>query len=111
MIHNEYVLFLPKTYFYLSKKIPKMTSCFITNYDTLLLKNALEDYHITLIQSEKMNEFLSFIACEAIFVDPKNHGGGLHQGKKNSFLDMHADFNYHPINKWWFFTNVIKALG
>ena len=22
----------------------------------------------------------------------KNHGGGLHQGKKNSFLDMHLDF-------------------
>lgn len=54
------------------------------------------------LQSEKMNEFLSYIACETIFVDPKNHGGGLHQGKKNSFLDMHADFNYHPINSFWF---------
>ena len=37
------------------------------------------------LQSNKMNDFLSFIACETIFVDPKNHGGGLHQGKKNSF--------------------------
>ena len=54
------------------------------------------------LQSNKMNDFLSFIACETIFVDPKNHGGGLHQGKKNSFLDMHADFNYHPINTLWF---------
>jgi hypothetical protein len=54
------------------------------------------------LQSEKMNEFLTFIAAEDIFVDPKNHGGGLHQGKKNSFLDMHADFNYHPINNLWF---------
>src|SRR5690242_19441282 len=43
------------------------------------------------LQSERMNNFLAFIAAEDIFVDPKNHGGGLHQGKKNSFLDMHAD--------------------
>lgn len=54
------------------------------------------------LQSEQMNKFLTYIAAEDIFVDPKNHGGGLHQGKKNSFLDMHADFNYHPINIMWF---------
>ena len=49
-----------------------------------------------------MNEFLSFIANDNIFVDPANHGGGLHQGRKNSFLDMHLDFNYHPLHKGWF---------
>lgn len=54
------------------------------------------------LASEKMNNFLSFIASEKVFVDPKNHGGGLHQGKKNSFLDMHLDFNYHPMHKNWF---------
>ena len=54
------------------------------------------------LQSERMNKFLTFIAAEDIFVDPKNHGGGLHQGKKNSFLDMHADFNYHPVHQMWF---------
>src|SRR4051812_7592487 len=37
--------------------------------------------------SERMNQFLSFIANEDVFVDPVNHGGGLHQGKQNSFLD------------------------
>jgi len=52
--------------------------------------------------SGHMNEFLSFIANEEVFVDPENHGGGLHQGKKNSFLDMHLDFNYHPLKKSWF---------
>lgn len=52
--------------------------------------------------SKEMDRFLSYITAEEVFVDPKNHGGGLHQGKKNSFLDMHADFNYHPINKMWF---------
>ncbi|MEQ8684150.1 MAG: 2OG-Fe(II) oxygenase [Imperialibacter sp.] len=54
------------------------------------------------LNSERMNSFLSFITNEEVFVDPKNFGGGLHQGKKNSFLDMHLDFNYHPLNKDWF---------
>jgi hypothetical protein len=54
------------------------------------------------LSSKRMNDFLSFIANEEVFVDPVNHGGGLHQGKKNSFLDMHLDFNYHPLNKGWY---------
>ncbi len=54
------------------------------------------------LASPQMNAFLSFISNEEIFVDPLNHGGGLHQGRKNSFLDMHLDFNYHPMHKNWF---------
>ena len=54
------------------------------------------------LSSKRMNDFLSYIANEEIFVDPANHGGGLHQGRKNSFLDMHLDFNYHPLHKGWF---------
>ncbi len=54
------------------------------------------------LKSPRFNDFLSFITCEKVFVDPKNHGGGLHQGKKNSFLNMHLDFNYHPIEKNWY---------
>src|SRR5215208_4752752 len=53
------------------------------------------------LSSQRMNDFLSFIANEQVFVDPENHGGGLHQGKKNSFLDMHLDFNDHPLKKGW----------
>jgi hypothetical protein len=52
--------------------------------------------------SEKMNKFLSYISAKDVFVDPKNHGGGLHQGKKNSSLDMHLDFNYHPLHTMWY---------
>lgn len=52
--------------------------------------------------SERFNKILSFITSKEVFVDPKNHGGGLHQGKKNSFLDMHLDFNYHPLHKNWY---------
>jgi hypothetical protein len=39
------------------------------------------------LSSKKMNDFLSFIANEEVFVDQKS-GGGLLQGKKNSFIDM-----------------------
>lgn len=54
------------------------------------------------LSSKRMNDFLSYIANEEIFVDPANHGGGLHQGRENSFLDMHLDFNYHPLHNGWF---------
>ena len=54
------------------------------------------------LASDAMNDFLSYISNEDVFVDPSNHGGGLHQGQKNSFLDMHLDFNYHPLHKNWF---------
>ncbi|AWI25069.1 hypothetical protein HYN49_03710 [Flavobacterium pallidum] len=54
------------------------------------------------LSSERFNRILAFITAKKTFVDPKNFGGGLHQGKKNSFLDMHLDFNYHPLNKNWY---------
>jgi Rps23 Pro-64 3,4-dihydroxylase Tpa1-like proline 4-hydroxylase len=54
------------------------------------------------LASERFNNILAFVTAKKVFVDPKNFGGGLHQGKKNSFLDMHLDFNYHPLNKNWY---------
>ena len=59
-----------------------------------------------------MNTFLSFLTGKNTFVDPKNHGGGLHQGRGNSFLDMHLDFNYHPLNNmWWREMNLLLYLN
>lgn len=64
------------------------------------------------IKSDRFNHFLSFISSKKVFVDPKNHGGGLHQGKKNSFLDMHLDFNYHPLqDKWYRQMNLLLYLN
>ena len=80
-----------------------------SNYSTLgsLFKELQED-----LRSKKMNSFLSYLTNKNTFVDPNNHGGGLHQGKKNSFLDMHLDFNYHPINKnWWREMNLLLYLN
>jgi Rps23 Pro-64 3,4-dihydroxylase Tpa1-like proline 4-hydroxylase len=52
--------------------------------------------------SQKFSSWLFTITGHKIFIDPKFHGGGLHQGGQSSFLDMHADFNYHPENRSWF---------
>jgi hypothetical protein len=54
--------------------------------------------------SNRFREFLKFISNENVFVDPAFHGGGIHQGKKGSFLDMHIDFNYHPLHPDWYRT-------
>jgi len=52
--------------------------------------------------SSRFSNWISSITGQEIFIDPAFHGGGLHQGGKGSFLDMHADFNYHPMNLSWF---------
>ncbi|GAA3588349.1 2OG-Fe(II) oxygenase [Flavivirga amylovorans] len=82
-----------KDYMFANNKFEK------SNYK--VLGNVFDELYEDL-KSERMNSFLSFISSEKVFVDPENHGGGIHQGKKNSFLDMHLDFNYHPLYKNWF---------
>lgn len=52
--------------------------------------------------STRFRDILKSITGEEVFIDEKFHGGGLHQGGKGSFLDMHADFNFHPKNQNWF---------
>lgn len=54
--------------------------------------------------SERFNSLLQFISNQEVFVDKDFHGGGIHQGKKGSFLDMHIDFNYHPLHTNWYRT-------
>jgi hypothetical protein len=52
--------------------------------------------------SDRFAKILESITGEHVFVDPAFHGGGAHQGGSGSYLDMHADFNYHPNNPLWF---------
>ena len=71
-----------------------------SNYGTLhpYLKELYED-----LRSDRFNNFLSYISGgKDVFIDPRNYGGGLHQGRGQSKLDMHLDFNYHPENKLWY---------
>lgn len=52
--------------------------------------------------SKRFQEWLKYVSNEDVFVDETFYGGGIHQGKTGSYLDMHADFNYHPLNDKWF---------
>ena len=56
----------------------------------------------TELLSDRFRKILKQITGEDVFLDPQLFGGGLHQGGSGSFLNMHADFNYHPINRNWF---------
>ncbi len=52
--------------------------------------------------SDRFRDALRTITGEPVFVDPAFHGGGIHQGGPGSYLDMHVDFNTHPLHKDWF---------
>ncbi|MDZ4758313.1 MAG: 2OG-Fe(II) oxygenase [Bacteroidota bacterium] len=54
------------------------------------------------LTSKRFDNWLKYVTNENVFVDDTFYGGGIHQGKKGSFLDMHADFNYHPIHENWY---------
>jgi hypothetical protein len=51
---------------------------------------------------DRFAQILRQITGEKVFVDPDFHGGGMHQGGEGSFLDMHVDFNTHPLHADWF---------
>lgn len=81
--------------------------------DLVFAKNKYESSEFNLIHpllqelksdllSDKFAKIISGIVGEEIIVDPDFHGGGLHQGGRGSFLDMHVDFNYHPSKPKWF---------
>jgi hypothetical protein len=92
-----------KDYVFASNKFEK------SRYEELgnLFKELQED-----LRSVRMNDFLSFLTNKKTFVDPSNHGGGLHQGRGNSFLDMHLDYNYHPLKpNWWREMNLLLYLN
>jgi hypothetical protein len=54
------------------------------------------------LTSKRFEDWLKYVTNEEVFVDNEFYGGGIHQGKAGSFLDMHADFNYHPLKENWF---------
>lgn len=51
--------------------------------------------------SDRFREFLKGVTELDLFVDDTFTGGGLHQGGQGSFLEMHADFTRHPVNRNW----------
>jgi hypothetical protein len=54
------------------------------------------------LMSDRFQAFLRKVTGQQVFVDPDFHGGGVHQGGEGSYLDMHVDFNSHPLHRDWF---------
>lgn len=52
--------------------------------------------------SDRFSDWLTRLCERDIWIDREFHGGGIHQGGQGSFLDMHADFNAHPLHPGWF---------
>jgi len=64
------------------------------------------------VLSPEFAGFLSALSGQSVFVDPQFHGGGFHQGADGSFLDMHLDFNVHPLHEDWLRTlNILVYLN
>ena len=57
--------------------------------------------HAALFSAEFV-AFLSELVGHPVFLDPEYVGGGFHAGARGSFLDLHADFNLHPVHHDWF---------
>lgn len=81
--------------------------------DFIFAKNKFENSRFGLVSpefqslktellSDWFEQWLREVTGEKVTVDPGFHGGGLHLGGPGSFLDMHADFNYHPAKRNWF---------
>jgi hypothetical protein len=53
------------------------------------------------LTSRQFADFLTVVYGKSVFIDDYFVGGGLHQGGAGSFLDMHADFSRHPVQREW----------
>lgn len=82
-----------RDYIFAKNKFEKSNLDEVGEYMTLLKRELVGD---------RFRDFLRAVTGEEVFVDPEFHGGGMHQGGEGSYLNMHADFNYHPVNKSWF---------
>lgn len=65
-----------------------------------------------MVTSPAFAAFLGSATGLNVFIDPMFFGGGFHQGGDGSFLDMHVDFNMHPMHSTWLRTfNLILYLN
>lgn len=115
-------LFAPKMLDQVVQAFPPPSDGKWWKYDNVLEKKLARDRHsefppdIRDIVHELMeNEFVSFLekltGIEGLIVDHTLRGGGLHQILPGGKLDVHADYNYHPVTKLDRRLNVIVYLN
>ncbi|HEY3722976.1 MAG TPA: 2OG-Fe(II) oxygenase [Acidimicrobiia bacterium] len=51
--------------------------------------------------SPEFADLMSALVGRTVFLDPEYHGGGFHAGADGSYLDLHTDFNVHPVHPTW----------
>ena len=74
----------------------------------------LTNHLISVFNSNKFIRFVEKIFClkkNSLNSDIYFSGGGIHISKKNQFLKMHQDFNYHPITHMKRVVNIIIYLN
>lgn len=81
-----------RDYFFAKEKYEKNDFSVISREMRLLRDELLSD---------RFRLFLQNVTGMSLFMDPEFHGGGLHSGGDGSYLDMHADFNVHPLHGDW----------
>ncbi|MEL7029355.1 MAG: 2OG-Fe(II) oxygenase [Pseudomonadota bacterium] len=53
------------------------------------------------LTSDRFSKFLHAVTGREIRIDETFHGGGCHAGGEGSYLDMHTDFDMHPMRPTW----------
>lgn len=75
------------------------------------LSPELTEIYNDLISTRFQNIIKQATGIGSAFIDTDFHGGGIHMGGEGSFLDMHTDFNVHPVKKWVRELNVLLYLN
>lgn len=64
------------------------------------------------VTSPEFARLLGTLTGFELFVDPGFHGGGYHLGDDGGYLDLHVDFNVHPLHDDWLRTlNILVYLN
>jgi len=67
--------------------------------------DTLPEYMRQVLKYFNSEEFVKFLVnltgIENLIPDDSFEGGGLHQSKRNGFLNVHADFTVHPHKRKW----------
>lgn len=79
--------------------------------DVARMQPSLRRLHESVSSPEFMGQLGEITGIPNLMPDPDYAGGGLHQGGDGSFLDVHADFNFHEGKQLYRRLNLIVYLN